>query len=251
MRSPRIANALAVLALPLAFVACAEQSGSVPEVPEAELVADVPELSAVHEFMQPLWHDAFPERDFAKIQELVPEFEPRLEALSEVDLSGILQDKQEDWAEGKANLMEAFHGLKAAAEAGNEEEMLGYAETFHMGYERLVRIIRPVVPELEVVHQHLYGMYHYYGPGYDLEKIGTAAQEMAAAIPALQAAELPSRLADHQEEFTAGAVRLGEAVDALISTLEDPSRDAVEADIEAVHSAYAAIEGIFDGGSHG
>ena len=233
------------------FAACAEQSGSVPEVPEAELAGDVPQLFAVHEFMEPLWHEAFPERDFARIQELVPEFEPTLAALAEVDLSGILQDKQEAWAEGKANLMTAFEGLKGAAEAGNEEEMLGYAETFHMGYERLVRLIRPLVPELEVVHQHLYGMYHYYGPGYDLEKIGNAAAEMAAAVPALQAAELPSRLADHQEEFNAAVAHLGEAVDALLATMDDPNREAVDAGVEAVHSAYAAIEGIFDGGSHG
>jgi len=251
MRTPRIAVVFALSALPLAFAACAEQSGSVPEVPEAELVGDVPELSAVHEFMQPLWHDAFPDRDFAKIQEMVPEFEPTLAALAEVDLSGILQDKQEDWAEGKANLMAAFEGLKGAAEAGNEEEMLGYAETFHMGYERLVRLIRPIVPELEVVHQHLYGMYHYYGPGYDLEKIGNAVQEMAAALPALEAAELPSRLADHQDEFNTAVATLGEAVSALVATMEDPSREAVEAGVENVHSAYAAIEGIFDGGSHG
>ena len=40
-----------------------------------------------------------------------------------------------------------------------------------MIYEGLVRIIRPPLPELEAVHQHLYGLYHYYGPGYDLEKI--------------------------------------------------------------------------------
>lgn len=250
MRNPRFAVVFALAALPVFFAACAEESGSVPEVPEAELAGDVPELSAVHEFMQPLWHDAFPNRDFEKIQELVPEFEPTLAALAEVELTGILQDKQEEWAEGKANLMAAFEGLKGAAEAGNEEEMLGYAETFHMGYEGLVRLIRPIVPELEVVHQHLYGIYHYYGPGYDLEKIGNTAREMEAAIPALQAAELPSRLADHQEEFDAGVVRLDEAVNALLATLEDPSRDAVEADIEAVHSAYAAIEGIFDGGSH-
>lgn len=251
MRTPRIAVAVAIAGLPLMFAACAEEPGSVPEVPEAELVADVPQLSAVHEFMQPLWHDAFPDRDFAKIQELVPEFEPTLAALGEVDLTGILQDKQEAWAEGKASLMEAFQGLKNAAEAGNEEEMLGYAETFHMGYERLVRLIRPLVPELEVVHQHLYGMYHYYGPGYDVEKIGNAAREMAAAIPALQAAELPSRLADHQEDFNTAVAHLGEAVNALVATLENPSRDAVDTGIEAVHSAYAAIEGIFDGGSHG
>lgn len=240
-----LASALSVLS------GCGDKPGSVPEVPAEEITASVPELSAVHEFMEPLWHDAFPAKDFGKIQELVPEFEPRLAALDAVELPGILQDKVEAWNEGKVVLANAFEGLKAAAEAGNEEEMLGYAEAFHMSYEGLVRIIRPPLPELEAVHQHLYGLYHYYGPGYDVEKIRGAATEMAAAIPALQAAELPSRLSDHQAHFEMAVTTLGEKIGALMATLDDPSKEAVTAAIDAVHAAYAEIDGIFTDGSHG
>ncbi|MBT8398430.1 MAG: hypothetical protein KJN92_15760 [Gemmatimonadetes bacterium] len=230
---------------------CQEESGSVPEVSEAELTAEVPELSAVHEFMQPLWHDAFPAKDFDAIRELVPQFEPSLTALDAVELPGILRDKQAGWDEGKANLQTAFDGLKAAVEAGDEEGMLGYAETFHMLYEGLVRIVRPPLPELEAVHQHLYGLYHHYGPGYDLEKIRRAATDMAAAIPALQEAELPSRLADHQGHFEMVVTELGEAVGGLMAVLDDPSRSEVDAAIDAIHSAYEEIDGIFTNGSHG
>jgi len=230
---------------------CQEKPGSVPEVSEAELTTQVPELSAVHEFMQPLWHDAFPAKDFDAIRALIPQLEPTLTALDAVELPGILRDKQAGWDEGKVNLQAAFDGLKAAAESGDEEGMLGYAETFHMGYEGLVRLIRPPLPELDAVHQHLYGLYHHYGPGYDLEKIRRAATDMAAAIPALQAAELPSRLADHQAHFEMAVTELGEAVGGLIATLDNPSKAEVEAAIDTIHSAYEEIEGIFPSGSHG
>lgn len=230
---------------------CGDKPGSVPEVPAEEITASVPELSAVHEFMQPLWHDAFPAKDFGKIQELVPEFEPTLAALDAAELPGILQDKVEAWNEGKVTLANAFEGLKAAADAGDEEGMLGYAETFHMSYEGLVRLIRPPLPELEAVHQPLYSMFHHYGPGYDLEKIRTAATEMAAAVPDLQAAELPSRLSGHQAHFEMAVTTLGETIGALMATLDDPSKEAVTAAIDAVHTAYAEIDGIFTDGSHG
>jgi hypothetical protein len=244
--------ALFAIVLPLAFLwACQEESGSVPEVPEAELTASVPELEAVHEFMQPLWHDAWPARDFTAIQELVPQFEPSLEALDAVELPGILRDKQDGWQEGKGSLRAAFEGLKASAEAGNEEEMLGYAETFHMAYENLVRLIRPPSPEMDAFHQHLYSLYHHYGPGYDLEKIGTTARDMASLIPDLQGVELPDRLADHQQHYQMVVTELGEAVGALIATLENPSRDEVDAAIEGVHEKYAEIDGIYANGSHG
>lgn len=230
----------------LAGVACAQDSQPVPDVPEEEINSQVAELDAVHEVMAPMWHEAFPARDFAAIQAAVPEFEPLVAALDSATLPGILQDKQSRWDEGKARLLQSFQELEAAAEAGDGEAILGSAEAFHMNYEALVRVIRPVVPELETFHQHLYGLYHYYGPGYDLEKIQRAADAMAADVPPLQAAQLPSRLEDRQETFDASVAELGNQVAALLLVLQDPSRDDVDAAIEAVHDAYEAVEGIFD-----
>lgn len=230
----------------LAGAACAQDSQPVPDVPEEEINSQVAELDAVHEVMAPMWHEAFPARDFAAIQAAVPEFEPLVAALDSATLPGILQDKQGQWDEGKARLLHSFQELEAAAEAGDGEAILGSAEAFHMSYEALVRVIRPVVPELETFHQHLYGLYHYYGPGYDLEKIQRAADAMAADVPPLQAAQLPSRLEDRQETFEASVAELGNQVAALLLVLQDPSRDEVDAAIEAVHDAYEAVEGIFD-----
>jgi len=251
MRTRIVIPVFALAGALLSLSACAEQSGSVPEVPAAELSADIPELDAVHEFMSPLWHDAFPAQDYEAIAAAVPQFEESLAALEAVELPGILQDKQVQWDEQGKLLLDSFEGLKAAVEAGNQDEMLAYTEAFHMNYEGMVRIVRPVLPELEAFHQHLYGLYHYYGPGYDLEKIRSAATDMAAAIPPLQAAQLPASLASHQAHFEMVVTQLGEAVGALISTLDNPSRADVDAAIDAVHVAYEEVEGIFDAGTHG
>ncbi len=248
----RVVCSLLVLAPALvSLTACAEKPGSVPEVPAAELAADVPELDAVHEFMSPLWHDAFPAKDYEAIAAAVPQFETSLSALDAAALPGILQDKQARWDEQKLLLMESYEGLKAAVEAGSQDEILAFTEAFHMNYEGMVRIIRPVLPELEAFHQHLYGLYHYYGPGYDLEKIRGAATEMAGAIPPLQAAQLPANLASHQAHFEMAVTELGEAVGALVATLDSPSRADVDTAIDAVHTAYEEVEGIFGAASHG
>ena len=242
-------NLTAVLPLAAAVIslsACAEKPGSVPEVPAEEILPEVAELDAVHEVMAPMWHEAFPGRDIAAIQASVPEFEPLLLGLESAALPGILQDKQGEWDDGKSRLMAAFQGLKAAAEAGDEEGILAAAEAFHMSYEGMVRIIRPVVPELDAFHRYLYGVYHYYGPGYDLERIREQADQMAAALPPLQAADLPSRLEDKQREFESLVAELGGQLAILLMALEDPTREDVEAAIESVHTAYQAVEAIFD-----
>lgn len=242
-------SAISVSVLVLSSVglpACGERSGSVPDVPAEELSAQVAELDGIHEIMRPLWHDAYPARDFEAIRDMAPKFEEKLVALDAVELPGILRDKQEEWDAGKQRIMEAYAGLLAAVESGNEEEMLGLTETFHMVYEGLVRVIRPVVPELETFHQHLYGLYHYYGPGYDLEKIRTAAAGLAESIGPLETAELPSRVADRQGQFSDAVSTLAREVSALQESLEDPDRTTVEAAIEAVHSAYTIVEQVFD-----
>lgn len=236
----------ATLGVALLVSACAERPGSVPEVPEEEITRNVPELDAVHEVMQPMWHDAWPARDYPAIRSAVEEFEPLITALEGAQLPGILQDEQARWDEQKALLMGSFQGMQESAASGNDEELLAYAEALHMNYEGLVRIVRPLVPELDEFHQHLYGLYHYYGPGYDLEKIRRAAEAMAAAVPALSAVELPERLAEKQAEYDAAVAVLAEKTDALVESLEDPHREDLLAAMEEVHTAYQAVEAVFD-----
>ena len=125
--------------------ACGDKSGSVPEVPEEELTASVPELRQFTSSWNPSGTMRFPAKDFDPIQELVPQFEPTLAALDAVELPGILQDKQASGTRERWPRRTASEGLKTAAETGNEEEMLGYAETFHMSYEGLVRY-HPTAP---------------------------------------------------------------------------------------------------------
>jgi hypothetical protein len=230
----------------LAFAACGGNSESVPEISASEVAAEVPELDAVHELMYPLWHDAFPDKDYEAIHEPVPQFEPLLAAVDSVQLPGILRDKQERWDEGKAVMLASFASLKDAAESGDNERMLGHTEAFHMAYEQLVRIIRPVVPELAAFHQELYKLYHYYGPANDLAKIREAVAAMAQKMEPLKAATLSGRVADRQAEFDAAVAALEEHVSAATQALQTEDMAAIQAAVEAAHTAYVAVEALFD-----
>jgi hypothetical protein len=230
----------------LLISACAPDPESVPEVPAEEVTRAVPELEAVHTVMAPMWHTAWPAGDTAAVREAVADFEPLIVALDTAELPGILQDEQARWDERKALLMGSFQSMQEAAEAGDHEALMAHAEALHMNYEGLVRIVRPLVPALDRFHQELYGLYHYYGPGYDLEKIRRSADAMAAVLPDLREVELPDRLADRQAEFDAAVARLAEETTALVAVLEDPERDEVDNAIDRVHTAYQDTESVFD-----
>ena len=163
------ANATHDATIQAAFVEAAR------EFTQAEITASVPELNELHEVVYPLWHSAYPDRDFELIKSLLPRMDSLTALLDAAPLPGILREKQAAWDERKANLASALLGLHAATESGNHEEMLKQVEAFHAGYEQLVRTIRPLVKELDAYHQELYKLYHYYGPQYDLPQIQASA----------------------------------------------------------------------------
>ncbi len=230
----------------LLLSACAPEPEPVPDVPAEEVTRSVPELDAIHAVMVPMWHNAWPAGDAEAIRGAVANFEPLIVALDSAELPGILQDEQTRWDEQKALLMASFQGMQEAADSGDDDALMAHAEALHMNYEGLVRIVRPLVPELDKFHQQLYGLYHYYGPGYDLEKIRRSADAMAAVLPDLHDVQLPDRLAQKQVEFDAAIDRLDEHTQALVLALDDPDRDAVDAAIERVHTAYQNAESVFD-----
>ena len=75
-------------------------------------------------------------------------FDPVLAAVDSVSLPGILRHKQEAWDAGKEVMMFSYEGMTQAIETDDNEAMLSHTEAFHLGYEQLVRMIRPLVPEL-------------------------------------------------------------------------------------------------------
>ena len=74
-----------------------EKQKGKPEITQEELTATVPELRELHEVIYPLWHNAYPEKDYALIKELLPQAESLTAKLDAAKLPGILRDKQEAW----------------------------------------------------------------------------------------------------------------------------------------------------------
>jgi hypothetical protein len=222
------------------------ENAATAEMSEAEIQASVPELGALHEVIYPLWHSAYPEKDYALIKELLPKADTLVAALDAAVLPGILREKQQEWTEMKANLKETLAKLHTAADANDEAGMLAQTEAFHAGYEQLVRAIRPVVPALESFHQEMYKLYHYYAPAYDLAKIREAAAAMQAKIEPLKGAELPKRLADRRADYDAAVQELEAAVVEFAGKVKTDSKEEILAAVEKVHAAYQKAEKVFD-----
>lgn len=223
-----------------------DQQARQQEATEEELTASVPELKDLHEVVYALWHSAFPDKDYALIKELLPQAESLTEKLDEAELPGILRDKQEAWNGGKKNLKTALEALKQAVEVEDQQGMLDQTEAFHAGFERLVRIIRPVIPELDAFHREMYKLYHYSVPNYDLENIRTNVKAMQEKLTPLKRAQIPKRLADRQDDFEAAVIELEAAVNELAEIMKGNDKDKILQAVEKAHTAFQKTEHIFD-----
>jgi hypothetical protein len=230
------AAALCVLALAVSAPALAT-----PQSQETE--SSVPELSAFHEVIYPIWHTAYPEKDYAALRKFVPEVKSGAEKIYAAKLPGILRERQAKWNRGVADLRQAVDAYLAAAAGSNDEALLQAAEALHARYEMLVRTIRPVLKEVDDYHKILYVVYHKYLPDKDYEKIKEACGDMTARAETITKAPLPKRLEPRTDEFRKAAAELLTATRLIGQADPGP---AVAAAVESAHAKYQALEKIFE-----
>lgn len=217
-----------------------------PEISAEELQADVPALRDLHGVVYPLWHDAYPEKDYDLIKEILPETDELTAKLDAAELPGILRDKKLEWEKGKENLKNSLQDLHSAVDEENHEAMLDQVEAFHSAFEKLVRIIRPVIPELEAFHQELYQLYHYYMPNYELDNIIKTVIAMKEKLAPLKEVQLPQRLAGRQEQFDVAVQELETHIQELSQAVEKNDADLIKEAVEKVHTTYQKTESVFD-----
>ena len=242
------AVALACLLFPgIAPAQSADHDGTdATPVSKEEITRQVPALNDLHEVVYQLWHEAYPAKDCQMIKDLLPKADEMTAKLDAAALPGILRDSQAQWDEGKVVLKESLAALHAAADANDDAQILARTEAYHSAFETLVRVVRPVVPELDAFHQDLYLLYHYHLPDFDVAAIRADAAAMQGKIAPLKAAKLPERLAGKQTEFDKSVNTLSGAVDDLVAIAKQDDKDGVRAAVEAVHTAYVKTVKVFE-----
>ncbi len=116
------------------IIGCQQKQETTHEITQEELTTAVPALSELHSAVYPLWHDAFPDKNYDLIVQLLPELDSLSALVDLAELPGILQDKQEAWDEGKAKLLTCLEDLHKAAEDDNKDEMLNQTELQNVDY---------------------------------------------------------------------------------------------------------------------
>lgn len=215
----------------------------------AEISPNVPELTAFHTIIAPMWHQAYPAKDIAALKALVPQIKANMEKMNVAKLPGILREKEVAW---KSELVKfnvtAENYYKACAE-DNADAILLAAEKFHSGYEAMNRAVKPYVKEMDEYHITLYVIYHNLLPAKNYTEVANLMDKMilqADAITKYPQDKLVKRLKDNTPKFYDYAAQLSAATVALKEVLKGTDSKKNNAAIEKVHTAYQKLETAFN-----
>ena len=235
-----------VCPLPFLFVLLACGSAAAGEPCASETEAKVPALYEFHDVIYPLWHTAWPDRNTAMMKELLPEVHRHVEAIRAAELPGILRHHQDAWNAEVERLDGIVASYDAAAQAEDATALADAVERIHAQFERMVRLIRPLMKEMDAYHVVLYRIYHYDLPEKDLEALRASSKDLAARCDELSRAEVPGRYADRREALAASFTSLCEATGALVETAGGDEWSTVAAAVETVHDRYREAEAVFE-----
>lgn len=206
----------------------------------------VPELDDFHEVMHPIWHDAYPSKDFEALKKFVDEVNAKAKAVYAATLPGIQREKQLKWNEGVMQFQSAVEDYNKYAAADDNEGLLKAAENLHTKYEMLVRIIRPVLKEIDEFHKVLYIVYHDYLPNKKYKMIVKVSDDLVKKAKAITVAKLPARLEFKKDAFNLAAAELLTSTQDLKKRAKSKSKVTVDAAVENMHSKYEKLTAIFE-----
>jgi CRISPR/Cas system CSM-associated protein Csm2 small subunit len=218
------------------------------EIDPAEITSSVPELSEFHEIIYPMWHEAYPSKDWEALKGFVPQIKASVESINEVKLPGILRERENEWKKQLEELNIAAQNYYDAVNKNDNEALLKAAENLHSTYEKMVRIIRPVLKEIDDFHQTLYIIYHKLYPDGKYDEIAGLTDALitkAEAIMNYPKNRLKQRLGDNTDKFDIAAKGLYNATISLKEALNGVDPDKKNEAIESMHKAYQELEAVF------
>jgi len=215
------------------------------KIDSTEIKAEVPALYEFHDVVYPIWHVAYPSKDYAALRSYVDDIEKGAQKIYDAQLPGILRDKLEMWNKGVDEFKIAIEEYKKIAAEKDDEMLLKAAENLHTKYESLVRIIHPVLPELDQFHQVLYMIYHKYLPQEDYKQLYMVSDDLVNKAEVLSKVELKTNDEKMEKNFVNYTTQLVHATEKLKEQLKSSNYEMVKFGVEDVHRIYQKIESLF------
>jgi hypothetical protein len=214
----------------------------------AEITSEVPELSDFHKIIYPMWHNAYPAKDYNALKGFAPQIKTSVESINGAKLPGILREKEAEWKNLLDELNISAQNYYNAVNSNDNDALLIAAERLHSIYEKMNRVIRPVIKEIDDYHQTLYIIYHKLYPDEKFDEIAGLTNDLvikAEAIMSYPRDRLEQRLGDNITKFDVSAKHLFNATIGLKEALNGDDSEKKNEAVESLHTAYQDLDAVF------
>lgn len=218
------------------------------KIDPSEITSTVPELTDFHTVIFSIWHDAYPSKDYNALKGFVPQIKASVESINQAKLPGILRDKEAAWKSQLNELNSSAQNYYNAVNGNDNAALLAAAEKLHSSYERMNRVIRPMIKEIDDYHQTLYVIYHKLYPDGKFNEIAALTDALvlkAQAIMNYPQEKLKQRLGDKISKFDISAKKLLNTTIALKEVLKGEDAKKKNEAVQSVHSAYQDLDAVF------
>jgi hypothetical protein len=229
-----------MIALPPAFAA-----GLLAQAPQ-EPSTSVPELETFHDVIMPMWHTAYPAKDYAALRKISNDVEAGVAKIAAAKLPGIFHEKEAAWEKGVAELKKAAAAYTKAAAGTDNKALLVAAENLHAVYEAQGQIVRPVVLEMNEFHKTMYVVQHTYVPEKKWAEVCKASGDLLTRAEAVAKATLPARVEAKTEAFKKESVLLVADAKALVAACKANQAAVIEKATSTLHSRYEGLGKMFE-----
>jgi hypothetical protein len=234
------------IVLPLAFGAAVLAQAPAATQATHEVSTSVPELTKFHDVIMPMWHTAYPAKDYAALRKISKDVETGVAKIAAAKLPAILHEKQAAWDKGIAELKAAGAAYVKASAGTDDKALLLAAENLHTVYEAQGQIIRPVVPEMNEFHQTLYVVQHTFVPEKKWGEVCKVSGELQTKAEAVAKATLPKRVEAKSEAFKKETAQLVADAKALVAACKANQPAGIEKATGTLHSRYESLGKIFE-----
>jgi hypothetical protein len=201
-----------------------------------------------HDVIYLIWHEAYPAKDTKALKGYVPEIKASMEKINNAKLPGIVREKENKWKEGLVTFNGAAEQYYKATEGTDDQAILDAAENLHSNFEMMVRILKPVMKEVDEYHKVLYVIYHKYYPDKKYGEISNVMDDLiskADAITKVAEDKLQKRLKDKFASYGPAAKELYNNTVALKDVLKTSDSKQIDQAVDKMHSSYQKLEGLF------
>ena len=219
------------------------------QIDSSEITSSIPELIKFHDVIYLIWHEAYPSKDIKALKSFVPDIKTAMTKINDAKLPGILRDKEGKWKDALIGFNKAADDYYKKGEGNNDQAMLDAAENLHSNFEMTVRVLKPVLKEVDEYHKILYVIYHKLYPDKKYNEISNMMDELinkADAITKVQEEKLKKRIPNKIDDFNKTSKDLYDATVSLKDEIKTNYASKIDKSVDYMHSKYQKLESVFD-----